>query len=364
MTTTAPAPREGTGRRSGSRPATPYAELSALVQAAGLMRRRYAYYWARFAALLGALAAVAVASALVGHSWWQLLLAAALGLVVTQVAFLGHDAAHRQVFASGRWNDWATLVLAPLLTGISATWWVRKHTKHHAAPNQIGTDPDIAPGALAFHPAALAGRTRLGRALARHQGWFFFPLLLLEGLNLHVQGVRSLCARGPVKRRWVELSFITVRLGGYVGLLVWLLPPGIAAGFLGVQLAVFGLYMGCSFAPNHKGMPVVPEGERLDFLRRQVLMSRNVSGGRFVTFAMGGLNHQVEHHLFPSMPRPALRRARELVRPFCARHEVPYSETGLVRSYGIVVRHLNDVGLGAGRDPFECPLVASWRPRG
>jgi len=363
MTTTVPAPADGARRRPDGRPGSLYAELSAQVQAAGLMRRRYGYYWARFAALLGALAAVLVGSVLVGHSWWQLVLAAVLGVVVTQVAFLGHDAAHRQIFASGRWNDWATLVLAPLLTGISASWWVRKHTKHHAAPNQVGTDPDIAPGALVFHPGALVGRSRLGRALAARQGWLFFPLLLLEGLNLHVQGVRALCARGPVKRRWVELSFITVRLGGYLALLAWLLPPGIAAAFLGVQLAVFGLYMGCSFAPNHKGMPVVPEGVRLDFLRRQVLMSRNVSGGRFTTFALGGLNHQVEHHLFPSMPRPALRRARQLVRPFCARHEVTYTETSLVRSYGIVVRHLNEVGLGA-RDPFECPLVTSWRPRG
>jgi len=364
MTTTVPTPHPVVGGRTIPRPASLYAELSAQVQAAGLMRRRYGYYWARFAALLGALGAVGTASALVGHSWWQLLVAAVLGLVVTHVAFLGHDAAHRQIFVSGRRNDWATLVLAPLLTGISASWWVRKHTKHHAAPNQVGADPDIAPGALAFHPAALAGRTRLGRALARHQGWFFFSLLLLEGLNLHVQGVKALCARGPVKRRWVELSFITVRLGGYLAVLAWLLPPGLAAAFLGVQLAVFGLYMGCSFAPNHKGMPIIPEGARLDFLRRQVLMSRNISGGRFVTFAMGGLDHQVEHHLFPSMPRPALRRARELVRPFCDQHGVRYTETSLVRSYGIVVRHLNEVGLGAGRDPFQCPVVAGLRPRG
>ena len=63
--------------------------------------------------------------------------------------------------------------------------------------------------------------------------------------------------------------------------------------------------MGCSFAPNHKGMPVLSAGHTLDFLRKQVLTSRNIRGGWFVDILLGGLNYQIEHHLFPSMPRPA-----------------------------------------------------------
>ena len=82
--------------------------------------------------------------------------------------------------------------------------------------------------------------------------------------------------------------------------------------------AVFGLYMGCSFAPNHKGMPIVAAHEKLDYLRSQVLTSRNVRGGWFADQLLGGLNYQIEHHLFPSMPRPNLRHARPLVRTFCA----------------------------------------------
>jgi fatty acid desaturase len=71
---------------------------------------------------------------------------------------------------------------------------------------------------------------------------------------------------------------------------------------------------------------------------------------------MGGLNYQIEHHLFPSMARPNLRKARLLVRQHCQTNDVPYTETTLVRSYGIVVRYLNRVGLAA-RDPFDCPLA-------
>ena len=88
------------------------------------------------------------------------------------------------------------------------------------------------------------------------------------------------------------------------------LSPLKAVVFIVVQQALFGLYLGCSFAPNHKGMPMLAADDQSDFLRRQVLTSRNVRGSWLVDFALGGLNYQIEHHLFPSMPRPNLRRSQ------------------------------------------------------
>jgi fatty acid desaturase len=145
-----------------------------------------------------------------------------------------------------------------------------------------------------------------------------------------------------------------------VAVLLILLPPGKAAAFIGLQLAVFGVCLGASFAPNHKGMPLVPKTMKLDFLRRQVLTSRNIRGGPIVDFAMGGLNYQVEHHLFPNMPRPTLKQVQPIVREYCELHGVAYTEVGLFTSYKIIVDYLNNVGLRA-RDPFECPLVAQYR---
>nr|WP_231980347.1 acyl-CoA desaturase [Tessaracoccus coleopterorum] len=138
------------------------------------------------------------------------------------------------------------------------------------------------------------------------------------------------------------------------------LPVGMAFAFMGVQFAVFGVYMGSSFAPNHKGMPVIAKDAKLDFFSKQVRTSRNIRGGWWATTLMGGLNYQIEHHLFPNMPRPHLRKARVIVREFCEKLEVPYTETSLIKSYGIVIRYLNDVGLAA-RDPFECPITAQYR---
>ncbi|GAA1992832.1 acyl-CoA desaturase [Microbacterium pumilum] len=335
-----------------------FTELAKAVGASGYMRRRYGYYWTRLIAAPVAIAVALVVFVLVGDTWWQLFTAAALAIIFTQVAMLGHDAAHRQIFRSGRWNDWTTLVIGNLLVGMSYGWWQHKHTRHHANPNKIGSDPDIDLPVISVTPAQASRRSRgaLGWVMA-HQGVFFFPILLLEGLSLHASSVRRVFSPEPLRRRPAEIAFILIRLGGFLTLVFLILSPGIAFVFLAVQLGLFGFYMGMSFAPNHKGMPLVPKDMKLDFLRRQVMMSRNIAGSRVLDTAMGGLNYQIEHHLFPSMPRPHLRAASPMIAEYCRAHGVPYMETGLFESYGIVVRYINRVGLGE-RDPFECPMVA------
>ena len=338
-----------------------FTALTRQVHELGLMRRRYGYYWSKLVGAAVLLSAWVVGFVVLGDTWWQLLSATVLAVLVTQVAFLGHDAAHRQIFVSGRWNDWASLVVANLFVGISYGWWQRKHTRHHAHPNMDGYDPDIDLDAVAMTPArATRHRSRAMRWLVAHQGWYFFPLLLLEGLSLHTEAVKRVTSREPVPRRWVEAGFLALRLGGLVALVLLVLPLGKAAAFLGVELAVFGLYMGATFAPNHIGMPLVGRGIKLDFLHRQVLTSRNIAGGRWLSVVMGGLNHQVEHHLFPSLARPHLRRLAPLVAAHCAAEGVPYTQTTLWQGYRQVITYLNTMGL-EDRDPFLCPLVAARR---
>jgi fatty acid desaturase len=120
-----------------------------------------------------------------------------------------------------------------------------------------------------------------------------------------------------------------------------------------VHQALFGIYLGCSFAPNHKGMPILSADDETDFLRRQVLTSRNVHGGRFVDFLLGGLNYQIEHHLFPSMPRPSLRRAQPIVRDFCREHDVSYLDKSLYGSYAQALGYLHRVGRGAAEPRLD-----------
>ena len=342
---------------SGAPPTSEFTELARRIKDAGLMRRRYGYYWTK---LMGVPVVFAAAIALfiwIGDTWWQMFTAVGFAVLFTQTAFLGHDAAHRQIFRSGKWNDWTSLVLGGFV-GMSYGWWQHKHTRHHANPNQIGVDPDIDLPVVAFTPEqASRHRGPIRRWAIAHQGTFFFPILLLEGLSLHASSVHRVFAKEPLAHRPVEAAFLAARIIGFLALVLLVLSPDKAAVFLAIQLGLFGFYMGMSFAPNHKGMPLVPKGMKLDFLRRQVTMSRNIRGNRFIDVLLGGLNYQIEHHLFPSMPRPHLRRAAPIIEAYCGDHDVPYTQTTLLKSYAIVFRYINRVGLGE-RDPFECPLVA------
>jgi len=352
--------RPGETKRPAEAYVSLYTDLSRRVQAEGLMRRRYGYYWTSFVLAFVAFVGVWAGVVLLGDSWFQLILAAALAVISAQFGFLGHDAAHRQVFSSPRWNEWSARVVSGVLAGLSYGWWIRKHNQHHSGPNQVGRDPDIAPGVLALVPEQAQSRHGLAARWTRRQGWWFFVLLPFEGVNLHVQSVRTVLSKAPVRLRAVEATFLATRLIGYLVAMFLLLPPGKAAAFIAVQLMTFGVLLGGAFAPNHIGMPVVPAGTRIDFLRRQVLMSRNISGGPMVTFFMGGLNHQIEHHLFPSMPRPSLARARRLVRSHCAQHHITYTETTLAQAYVRIARYLNAVGA-RDADPFRCPLITLYR---
>lgn len=332
-----------------------YSRVSETVRETGLLRRTPWFYRAVGVVLALAFGGIVTGFILLGDSWFQLLMAGALGLVFTQVAFLAHEAGHRQILSTGPTNDRLARLLAGA-TGLSFSWWDSKHTRHHANPNRVGKDPDIEVDTISFLEEDAQTARGLRRAITRRQGWLFFPLLTLEGLNLHMLSVRHLFSRQPVQARWSELALLTGRFALLLLPIFLLLPLGMAFAFVGVQLAVFGVYMGASFAPNHKGMPVIAADAKLDFFTKQVRTSRNIRGGWWATALMGGLNYQVEHHLFPSMARPYLARARVIVREHCQTLGVPYTETSLWRSYAIVIEYLNRVGLAA-RDPFECPLM-------
>ena len=168
-------------------------------------------------------------------------------------------------------------------------------------------------------------------------------MLLGEAISLHTSSIRALTSRTS-RHRPLETALLAAHAVGYLTLVFLVLSPVKAVVFILVQQGLFGLYLGSSFAPNHKGMLILDADDRTDFLRRQVLTSRNVRGGWLTDFALGGLNYQIEHHLFPSMPRPNLRRSKAMIETFCSQRDLPYCESSLVGSYAQALRYLNTVG--------------------
>ncbi|HEY8043507.1 MAG TPA: acyl-CoA desaturase [Streptosporangiaceae bacterium] len=332
-----------------------YAQLSRQVRQAGLLDRRPWYYTWKITLTITLLAGGWAGFVMLGDSWWQLAVAVFLASMFTQVGFLGHDAGHRQIFRSRKANYVLGVLLGNLGIGLSYGWWVSKHNRHHAHPNQQGADPDIAIGALVFTQAQARSATGLARLMFRFQAYLFFPMLLLEAVSLHVASIRSLPRRAGFRYRAWETGLLAVHAGGYLAAVFLVLSPVKAVVFILVQQGLFGLYLGSSFAPNHKGMPILDATDCSGFLHRQVLTSRNVRGDWLTDLALGGLNYQIEHHLFPSMPRPNLRHSQALIRAFCQQRELTYCETSLVSSYAQALGHLNKVGKFPSQ-PSPCPI--------
>ncbi|MEV4133913.1 acyl-CoA desaturase [Dactylosporangium sp. NPDC049742] len=318
-----------------------FTTLSRHIRAAGLLDRRPGYYALRFT-LVGALYAGGWAAlALIGSSWWALLAAALLAVAFAQVALVAHDLAHKQVFRTSRISEILGMLVGNLGIGMSYGWWMNKHTRHHANPNHEEHDPDVAPDILVWSTRQAREAKGLARLIGGWQAVLFFPLLLLEGFNLHVSSARAI---GRTKRSKLEGFLLYGHFAAYLVAVFALLSPGIAVAFIAVHQGLFGLYLGLTFAPNHKGMPTLTGDDELDFLRKQVLTSRNVRGGVLVDVLLGGLNYQIEHHLFPNMPTPNLRKAQPIVERYCAEIGVPYLSATFVDSYSQALRHLHAAG--------------------
>ncbi|AEM84195.1 fatty acid desaturase family protein [Streptomyces violaceusniger] len=318
------------------------------VRGRGLLERRRGWYARMIAVNLLVLAAVVTGLVLAGDTWWTLLLAVPLAVWSARTAYVGHDAGHAQIAVGRRANRAIGLLHGNLLLGMSYAWWNDKHNRHHANPNHIEKDPDVGAGALVWTAEQAAVRRGFARWVTRHQAWLFFPMLLLEGIALKVSSVKDLW-RQPVGGRAVEGVLLALHAAGYGALLLTCLPVGKAVVFGLLHQALFGLHLGMAFAPNHKGMEMPgPAGERWGHLRRQVLTSRNVRGGPVTDWLLGGLNYQIEHHLFPNMPRCHLGLVQPLVREHCRSLGLPYAETGLLDSYRQGLRHMHAVG-GAAR---------------
>ncbi len=318
-----------------------YAHLKRLVKDAGLLEKNPGHYVVKLTVYMSLLAMSVAVLMLVDGVWPQMLNAAFLAFVIVQMCFTGHDLGHKQVFRSSRNNDVLGLFVS-FIIGINRTWWVEKHNEHHSNPNDLDMDPDIEIPVVAFSEDQARAMRGIPRLIVRYQAFLFYPLVCLEGLVLRYSGIRYMLTnrlRFPIAEPIMMVGHISV----YTGLVFLSLPFWQGLLFIAVNQLLIGLYIGSTFAPNHKGMLMLDGEMRLDFLRRQVLTSRNVRSSLINDLLYGGLNYQIEHHLFPSMPRNRLREAQRIVRPFCGEHSISYYETGVIQSQREILQYLHHV---------------------
>lgn len=320
-----------------------YRELRTLISKAGLLDPQPVYYWWKtlftFSMLACAIWIFLNSQEIV---WVRILDAAFLAFAMTQLALIGHDVGHYQVAGRGVRNIVLGHLLGNVAMGLSSEWWRSNHDIHHAQPNRDGVDPHINIPVLAFTSSQVGHRARLLHLIIQHQAQLLFPILALAFLNMHVQSIMHV-----LKRRAPNPLIEGMLIAIHLGLSAWLFFPafGFSGGiayFLFVR-ALGGLYMGSIFATNHKAMRVVDRDEELSFLMQQISLTRNIKSTPFIDFWYAGLNYQIEHHLFPGMPRNQLGKASRIIRPFCQAHGLPYHETTTAQSFREILALLQKV---------------------
>lgn len=341
--------------------ANEYAELKQRVKDRGLLDKQPRYYAFKIPLTLMLLAIGLAFFLLVDNPPLQMLNAVFLGFVFQQLSEIGHDLGHQQISRT-RWkNVFFGILLGDLILGMSRDWWIGKHNRHHANPNQLDMDPDIDIPVIAFTREQALSRKGLARLIVKYQAYLILPLMVLQSPALHGDSVSYVWLRKS-KHNTAEALLLLMHFILFFAIIFSRLSPGWALLFILLQQGLFGFFLATIFAPNHKGMAIFEKDTQEGFLRRQILTARNIKPNPLIDFWYGGLNYQIEHHLFPDMPRNNLGKARGIVKAFCQERGIAYCETGFFESWRDILSYLNemaaplrDAGLdglpaGAGRD--------------
>jgi fatty acid desaturase len=295
---------------------------------------------------LAAFAIALLASALFATTVTENTLAASVagaifGFASIQLGFVGHDLGHLGRRIPSLQRRWLNLFVWNIALGISYSWWADKHFRHHRCTNIIGQDPDLY-SLYVYDPATAARADGLKRIWFRNQWWKFWVMTSVAKLYFQALSLGYLISQ----RRKHHQRELLLLLLHYTVLVSVLLPANLVVicSFLAASYAVAGIYMGLVFAPNHLALPhpkVAPTGRMW-----QVAATRNIRCGAVGDLLFGGLNYQIEHHIFPGVPHWQLPKLVGTARSKCVAAGVPYTETSIWRAYRDVTRHLWAVGRG------------------
>jgi len=350
-----------------------YRDLRSKMVMMGLFKSRPAFYVYKCVSTqllwLGAMAMMALSESTVGHVGAALL----MGLFFQQCGWLAHDFLHHQVFQKRKYGDLGGIYWGNIMQGYSTQWWKNKHNGHHAVPNLHNSsaesqdgDPDIDTMPLlawSLNHAKQGQDSRITRFFIKNQAYFYFPILLLARLSWMNEsfkvafGLGAASENAALEMKTKGLQYPILEKAGIVLHYLWVFA--FVSGFgrfsflysfalFMIQTCSCGWFLAIVFGLGHNGMATYDAVTRPDFWKLQVTTTRNITGGHgipqaFVDWFCGGLQYQVEHHLFPGLPRHSLPQTHKLVESFCKEWNVTYHEADLVDGTLEVLKHLDQI---------------------
>jgi fatty acid desaturase len=336
--------KEAAGIRAPSRNDLDLRALRKQVEDAGLMKTNWLWYVYKTVTTF-AFVFAGIAATLLGHS---LIGAVLIGIGLQQLGWLGHDYCHHMVFQERRYNRWMGYFSGNILQGFSQRWWADRHNTHHAITNVLDSDPDVDNVPLfAWDELELANVPQWARRFMVYQQYYFVPwtpFLRLIWCLMSIIFVATLPKHANHKyRAYYKIEAITLALHWAWYIPVMLMAESPTRFFFitqfipgaGIALVVFLNHYSCK-----KYLTVADD---FDFASLVCRTTRNITPGLVTDWWFGGLNYQIEHHMFPNMPRHNLSKATKYVKQYCKDHKIPYLVSDASEALTHILTQLGDV---------------------
>ena len=347
----------------------------------GLFETRLSYYAIKALWLCALLGAACYCTVLGGSPAYRMLGAVVLGCFWQQLAFVGHDIGHNSV-THKRSVDYALGAANVSLFGVSMGWWKRSHNTHHVVTNSVEHDPDIQHlPVLAVTPSFFKGfystyhdkvfepllLNPIARFIICYQHLFYYVFMFFGRYNLYLQSWALLLnPNEKVELRLVEVGAMGVYWAWFSTLVSYTSSwPELAAyviishGFSGILHVQITLSHFC-METFTKEQPVYTSDEN-DWFKVQLATTMDVDCPQWMDWFHGGLQFQIEHHLFPRLPRHNLRECRKYVKAFAAKHKIHYHEVGFMQGNREVIAGLYETAMAARELPRDTNSIAKLK---
>ncbi|MBN2817036.1 MAG: acyl-CoA desaturase [Campylobacterales bacterium] len=260
--------------------------------------------------------------------WTSFFLGIFLTIIFTRAVFVSHDILHLQYFKNKTLSFRLSYPFAAIILSNSSSWWDFKHNiNHHTWCNVPQKDEDI----LAFD-GAFTNKQKGDKKWLRSSKYlifwgamfFMYPAFIVQSYSFVIK-----------RKKWSELTLMLLHWPLIWGFVFYFLPFENALILFATLYFILSPWLAFGFITNHLGCEVFEKeiGEKLSWLELQMRTSRSLKGGWFVHWFYGGLNTQVEHHLFPKAPRFNLLKVQKLTREFAQKHQLDYFETTPFQAY-------------------------------
>ncbi len=319
------------------------------------------------------------------------------GLFFQNIAFMGHDAGHGSVTGNFQHDLLFGFFVGNAFAGIDVGWWKSTHYVHHSATNSLHDDPDIQHMPLLCFDERMGdnrwstyhGRympfDAIGRVLIPYQHWYFYPVMAVARVNLYLQSILYLIHTCPLfgedskagkkiidektgkvreKYAWPKPTLTTWSLSVLSLGFFWTMMysfysqldamPAIVcfaishftAGILHVQILLSHVAMHyCADGHGTTEAVTAPNGnDQAGYYEWQALSTMDVDCPPWMDWFHGGLQFQLEHHLFPRVPRWRLRELCALTDEIFAKYDVPVVRKPFIEANKMILSHMATVG--------------------